>query len=72
MTFVEALEMIERGETPEQYKKRVNRIRRLANERYDIEDSLSVLDGSDPRDAEKIEKKQRRLAKVLAEIEALK
>ena len=70
MTLAEALYAIQRGETPEQYAKRLARIRRLANERDDLEASLTVL--SEPGDAEKREKKQKRLAKVLAEIERIK
>ena len=59
MTLYEALEMVERGETPEEYKKRISKIRRYANERNDLEDAIEVL-GDDPR----AEKKRARLAKV--------
>lgn len=52
MTLAQALEAIERGETPEQYKKRMARIRRLTNEQYDLEDAIDVL-GDDPRADEK-------------------
>ena len=68
MTIKEALEMIDRGETPEQYEKRVRRIRRLANERDALRDAIEILDEyHDPR----AEKKRVRLSKVLAELEAL-
>ena len=66
MTIAEALDMIQRGETPEQYEKRVKRLRRLSNERYDLEDAIAVL-GDDPR----ADKKRRRLTKVLVMIEQL-
>lgn len=59
MTLVEVFEMIDRGETPEQYKKRIKRLRRLANERDDLEDAIAIL-GNDPR----ADKKRKRLAKV--------
>ena len=67
MTLAEAFEMIARGETPEQYEKRIKRIRRLANERDALEVGIDVL-GDDPR----ADKKRARLAKVLAMIDALK
>ena len=66
MTLAQAFEMIDRGETPEQYEKRVKRLRRLYNERYDLEDAIEVL-GDDPR----ADKKKKRLAKVVAMIETL-
>ena len=66
MTIAQALEMIDRGETPEQYEKRVRRIRRLANERDDLQDAIEVL-GDDPR----AEKKRARLAKVELELEVI-
>lgn len=74
MTIDEAIDMITRGETPEQYKKRTARIRRLANERDDLEDSIQVLKeyGNSEKDAQKLEKKQARLAKVLEELERIK
>lgn len=59
MTLYQALEMIERGESPEQYKKRMAKIRRLANEKQDLEDAIEIL-GNDPRS----EKKKKRLKKV--------
>lgn len=58
--------MIARGETSEQYEKRVKRLRRLYNEKYDLEDAIDVL-GDDPR----ADKKKTRLAKVNAMIEEL-
>lgn len=68
MTLEEALEMIERRETPEQYQKRVKRIRRLANERDELRDAIEILDEyEDPR----AEKKKKRLAAVLDELERL-
>ena len=66
MTLAQAFEMIDRDETPEQYEKRVKRLRRLYNERYDLEDAIEVL-GDDPR----ADKKKKRLAKVVAMIETL-
>lgn len=69
MTIGTALEMIARGETPEQYASRINKIRRYARERDDLEDALSVL--TDPADAEKREKKLKRLAVVNEKISQL-
>lgn len=63
MNIVEAFDMIERGETPEQYKKRIAKIRRYTNEKYDLLDSISVLDG-DIDYVQKLEKKKARLKKV--------
>lgn len=68
MTLAEALEMISRGETPEEYEKRIKRIRRLANERDALVDGIQILEEySDPR----AEKKKVRLAKVLKMLEEL-
>lgn len=67
MTLQQACEMFARGETPEEYERRIKRLRRLANERDDLEDAIEVLKG-DPR----AKTKQKRLAKVLAEIEQIK
>ena len=67
MTLEQAFEMLFRDETPEQYKKRLARIKRLANERYDLIDAIEVL-ADDPR----AEKKKKRLAKVEQMIEGLK
>ena len=58
MILAEALEMIKRGETPEQYEKRVKRIKRLANERERLEDS-------------RLEKQRKRLVKVREMIKEL-
>lgn len=67
MTLAQAFEMIDRGETPEQYEKRVKRLRRLVNEQYDLEDAIQVL-GDDPR----ADKKRKRLIKVKTMIDQLK
>lgn len=74
MTIDEAIDMITRGETPEQYKKRTARMRRLANERDDLKDSIEVLEeyGDNEKDAQKLAKKQARLAKVLEELDRIK
>lgn len=65
MTLAEAFEMIERGETPEQYKKRQSKIRRLVNEREALEDCIGVLeDTTEPGSAERLAKKKARLIKV--------
>lgn len=66
MTIDEAIDAICRDETPEQYKKRLAKIRRLTNERDYLEDAIEVLEG-DPRQ----EKKIKRLAKVKAMIAEL-
>lgn len=67
MNITDALEMIERGETPEQYEKRIKRLRRLCNERDDLIDSIQVL-----ADDERSRKRKERLQKVLCEIERIK
>ena len=59
MTLYDAMEMIDRGESTEEYKKRMTRIRRLSNERDFLMDAIDIL-GDDPR----VEKKRTRLAKV--------
>ena len=70
MTIYDRLEMVITGETEEQFKKRVARIRRLSNERCDLEDAIEIL-SEDPEDAPRLKKKQARLKKVIAEIESL-
>lgn len=73
MTLAQAFDMIERGESPEQYEWRTKRLRRLTEERYWLEDSIEVLaDATEPQHIEKLNKKRKRLTKVLAEIETLK
>ena len=62
----QAIDAIMRGETTEEYKKRQDKIRRLANERDDLIDAIEVL-GDDPR----AEKKKIRLGKVLKMIDNL-
>lgn len=69
LTLEEALEAIQRRETPEQYIRRMRRVKRLSNERYDIEDALAVL--TEPEDKERAEKKRKRLNKVLAMLDEL-
>lgn len=66
MTLEQAIEMVFRSETPEQYKKRIARIKRLANERDDLMDAIEVL-GDDLR----AKRKRKRLAKVIQMIEHL-
>lgn len=70
LTLAQALEAISRGETSEQYVKRLRRIRRLANERDDLMDWLEINDTAE--DAEVAAKKRERLNKVLAMIDELK
>lgn len=69
VTISEALDMIDRGETPEEYKKRTARLRRLVNEREFLEDALTIL--TEPEDAARREKKERRLAVVIEAIKNL-
>lgn len=66
MTIYEALEMIDRGETPEEYEKRVKKIRKYSKEKDDLEDAIEVL-GDDPR----VIKRKKRLAKVNELLEKL-
>ena len=70
MTLSEALEMIYRGETPEEYKRRCKRLQRLNNERWILEDAIQVFEETSPEDA-RLEKKRKRLEKVLEEIDRL-
>lgn len=68
-TLAEALSIISKlrkGETFEEYEKRMKKLRRYSNERYDLEDSISVL-GDDPR----AEKKRKRLEVVKQRISEL-
>ena len=67
MTLEQFFEAIDRGETTEQYNKRIARIKRLVNEREALEDAIEIL-GDDPR----ANKKRARLAKVVSELQALK
>lgn len=71
LTINEFFDMIERGETPDQYEKRLRKIRRLANERDQLMDWISVFD-DDIEEQTMIEKKRNRLNKVLAMIDELK
>lgn len=66
LTLAQAMEAITRGETSEEYRKRQDKIRRLANERDDLIDAIEVL-GDDPR----AEKKRIRLENVLRMIDEL-
>ena len=66
LSLNQAIDAIMRGATSEEYKKRQDKIRRLANERDDLIDAIEVL-GDDPR----AEKKKVRLEKVLKMIDNL-
>ena len=66
MTLYEALDMIDHGETSEQYKKRIAKIRRYANERDALQDAIEVLQG-DERQAKKI-KRLKKVEQILAEL----
>ncbi len=70
MTLKQALDAIDHGETPEQYEKRMKRIRRLANERDALIDAISVLE-EEPRDP-RVDKKKERLYKVQVMLEQLR
>ena len=67
MTITQIFDMIDRGETQEQYMRRIARIKRLANERDDLIDAIDVL-GDDAR----ADRKKRRLKKVMQMIADLK
>lgn len=67
LTLGQALEAMSRGETPEAYRRRQKRLRKLTNERDALEDAIEILQG-DPR----AEQKKTRLQEVQAEIERLK
>lgn len=72
-TIDQALEMISRGEDPDQYEKRIKRIRRLVNERDDLQDAIDVLKefGDCKKDMVRLRKKEKRLEKVLKMMEDL-
>lgn len=73
MTMAQALDAIGNlrpGETFEDYKKRMKKLRRYGNERDDLADAIALLDS--PEDQEKRKKKRARLEKVLDMIEALR
>lgn len=70
LTLSQSLEAIIRGETPEEYVKRIRKLRKYCDERYDLEDSIQVLEG-DPMYKEKLKKKKARLKKVLKYIDEL-
>ena len=64
LTLTEFMQMLERGETPEEYEKRVKKERRMFNELYRLEDYLSVFDEDDPV----ADKKRKRFMKVKQEL----
>lgn len=66
VTIGEFVDMVMRGETSEQYEKRIKRIRRLSNEKYDLLDGIQVLEesGNCEKDYTNLQKKRTRLAKV--------
>ena len=66
MRIHEALDMIYRRETQEQYEQRIVKLRRLVNERETLEDAVDVL-GDDPRSVNK----RKRLQVVYEEIRKL-
>ena len=70
MNIDQAVEMIVRGETEAEYKKRIAKLRKLSIERDFLEDAIELLKDSD-RYADITEKRQRRLERVNAQIEAL-
>lgn len=70
MTLEDLFDAARHGETTEQYKKRIARIRRLSNEQFDLEDCIAVLEG-DPEHAERLAKKKARLVKVKTMLEGL-
>lgn len=67
MTISQMLDMIDRGETQEQYMRRIARIKKLSGERDDLIDAIDVL-GDDAR----ADRKKRRLKKVMRMISDLK
>lgn len=70
LTIDQAIEAIVRDGSPEAYAKRMNRIRRLSNERDDLMNKISVFDR--PEEADKRAKCEKRLQKVLQMIEELR
>lgn len=69
MTLTQALDMIDHGETPEEYRKRQARIRNYTIERDFLLDALEIL--TEPEDEPQRRSKQRRLAAVLETLETL-
>lgn len=70
MNLEQAFDMIERGETPEQYKKRINALRKYCTERDFLIDEIEIL--TKPEDQEKAKAKRIRLKKVEQRIAELR
>lgn len=69
MTLAQAFDMINRGETSEQYERRIKKLRRLYDEMYTLQDAISLeWEDGDPR----LAKKKARLEVVKSKIEELK
>lgn len=66
MTLLETLDMIQRGEMPEQYKKRLAKLRKYALERDFLQDAIEALDGGE-RQERKI-KRLERVEQILSEL----
>lgn len=67
MTLEQAIDAIMRGETTEQYKKRMAKLKRLSIERDCLEDVINIL-GND----ERVNEKRKRLEKVKRQMDLLK
>ncbi len=73
MTSKEFFEAIKRKETPEEYKKRKQKLRKLCNKRDELEDMISVLaDDTEPKLVDKRTKAEMMLKRVEEEIKELK
>lgn len=73
VTSKEFFEAIQRGETPEEYKKRKMKLRKLCNKRDELEDMISVLaDDTEPRLVNKRTTAEMMLKRVEEEIKELK
>lgn len=71
MTLNDVFEMIDRNETPDQFKARRQKLRRYANERDDLIDAIDVLKNDVDR-VDQFNKKIARLKKVESMINELK
>lgn len=67
-TLYQALDMIERGESPKQYEARLRKLRRYCDERDSLEDAIAL--DWEPGD-ERLSKKIERLEKVKLKIKEL-
>lgn len=73
LTLAEWMDALERGETEERYRARHKKLRKLTDERDELEDGIAVLKahGNCEKDYHNLVKKSARLKKVLMAINEL-